>query len=740
MATDAISVGIFLIKTILKMVEEYQELDTEVKKLIERVRSLEKPLEVLQSSCPNPDIYKDTLRRLNSVLDTCNRFISLHGNRDDKKKKLAQFLKGESLHRTCDLLNQNLGVCLNDLQAAVQAAEVINAQNRVGATAQATVDLMALEKRKQAMETIEVCVQCGKDFKESENPFGGCKYHSTHSTYSNRGIRLNCCDKEYRDSNAAQLDGCTRGKHIAQHHSYFPYLGYFIWMRQQSEEEKETWLSAKQLDLEDDMAKWAKFGVMKNGDLFFRIGKGNFNLFLILIRPSDIVDAVFKNDEKVDSEETVVGIRGSYAFPGELDESTDTLTWQVKGEWVLTKGKISGFKISVKSLSSTTTLVKEIDIKSLIPLEKGAIKAAAKSTKSLGASKYVVPAATRNFTPFPDSIFQAPAPFDDSPTSCSTNLKLRLKNTGPCQANPNSSGFTFDTFVNEIMVMNLAKGETGVGASSAERVMILNMVKDKQISVDEACKLLGAVDTSRTAPDDPVTIIECRTDFLVKGEWVRSRKTTVSVDGKGELPFTVGPKAVAKVTVSSVCDAPTKSGSWINRAYTSRLEPISMRLTFETMEGQVASKNIIYRNPATDFPTKKPTDLFFTFCDDTLSWERGYVRITPPEDNKETALFTVNVNGSTRYTILLSYLQSWAYKALKEFPDKNECELSDLSTGPVKTTGILDTASKLVVGFRFNIKFEANDTRPEQSASETYMIPEKVLNEAFAKEKDEVED
>lgn len=67
---------------------------------------------------------------------------------------------------------------------------VINAQNRVGATAQATVDLMALEKRKQAMETIEVCVQCGKDFKESENPFGGCKYHSTHSTYSSKSLSL----------------------------------------------------------------------------------------------------------------------------------------------------------------------------------------------------------------------------------------------------------------------------------------------------------------------------------------------------------------------------------------------------------------------------------------------------------------------------------------------------------------------------------------------------------------------
>ncbi|KJE94612.1 hypothetical protein CAOG_05232 [Capsaspora owczarzaki ATCC 30864] len=731
--SDLLSFALFVTANIIRMVEEYEMIEPEFEKLSARVRSLERPLEVLKTSCGNLQVYEDVLRRLNQVLDSVNRFFEAQAKqraKGEKKDKILKFIRGESINVTVALFHENIDVCIVDLNAAVQAAEVLNAQQRVQDTAKTTVEMLELEKRRAALEEVHECVQCGQEFKESSNAMGTCKFHPTHSTYSNRGVRMRCCDKEFRDTTAANAEGCRRGRHIKDHHVFFPYLNYFSWLYKQKSLESEIWLSGQQVDLEDGMTKWATVGVRTDGHLFVRIGKGNFNLMMMTIDPNAAASFKLKNN----ATETLICTRGTYDFPGELDQSTEKLYWYVRADWILHQESIAGVRLQIKSCTSDGPLVKELFFKSLSPLEKGETKAflPAGSGANIDTSIVKPPPKVANFTPFPDSITKAPPIFEDENTTNSGSTKLRLKNVGPAQANPNTSGFSFDTFVNEIMVMNLAKGEAAVGSSSSERIMILAMVQTHQINVEEACRLLTAVDTSKTAPDDPVTIIDCYCDFLVDGEWVRSRKTTCQVTGKGELPFTVEPKGVVKVTISGQMEAPGKSSSWHGRAYVARLAPVTMRITLETMEGAKASKNVVFHNPATSFNQRESTDMFFLHCDDPFRWERGYVSVSPADQDRKDALFKVKVNGSTTYNVTLENLQSWAYTALKETPHATECELSDLCSGPVKTRGFIDHATKTIVGFHFEVEWTADKQSPGYKASDSYIIPSHVLRDALA--------
>ncbi len=183
------------------------------------------------------------------------------------------------------------------------------------------------------------------------------------------------------------------------------------------------------------------------------------------------------------------------------------------------------------------------------------------------------------------------------------------------------------------MILHL--GQTGSkGSSREERLMILNMVKDGNVSVDDGVKLITAVENSN-ADDSSYTIIEVRSEYQFEGdqEWKPTEVDTVLEEVK--LPFEIKPKSAISCKVKCTVEDKKKSGSWFNRAFVCRLKPIRLRITFEEMSGKTASTIVEFVNPPSNFPQREKEDIFFFHMDHTDSWERFYFKVVPPKDESE---------------------------------------------------------------------------------------------------------
>ncbi|KAJ3149667.1 hypothetical protein HK101_002026 [Irineochytrium annulatum] len=76
------------------------------------------------------------------------------------------------------------------------------------------------------VEPVATCVQCNKDFKNSDNGDGACRFHiqpQPESTY--RDCVYTCCNMGADDT------GCQRNRHRAKHHNDYRYGNFYIWYR-----------------------------------------------------------------------------------------------------------------------------------------------------------------------------------------------------------------------------------------------------------------------------------------------------------------------------------------------------------------------------------------------------------------------------------------------------------------------------------------------------------------------------
>ncbi|KAJ3096934.1 hypothetical protein HDU96_000592 [Phlyctochytrium bullatum] len=79
------------------------------------------------------------------------------------------------------------------------------------------------EREKLGVEPVFTCVQCGGDFRNSENGEGVCRFHATGDKVYSGGQHVNsCCQK----SDA----GCRRKRHRNKHHCDYPYASFHTWM------------------------------------------------------------------------------------------------------------------------------------------------------------------------------------------------------------------------------------------------------------------------------------------------------------------------------------------------------------------------------------------------------------------------------------------------------------------------------------------------------------------------------
>lgn len=343
-----------------------------------------------------------------------------------------------------------------------------------------------------------------------------------------------------------------------------------------------------------------------------------------------------------------------------------------------------------------------------------------------------LPVCKANYKPFPESIFQDPPPEPEYETEVTGGLRIRLKKSTKCKANPNTSGFKHDSFVVELLVLNLSQG-SHLGSSTEERTQVLGMLKEGKVTVEQAIQLLSVLDGSPHT-HGPLNFIDVKSRFFYNGNWIPAMSTKL-IGAKEEnransLPFEVGSRKAIKVEVecSISCEEKQKSGGgWFNRAFVSRIEPIIIEVSFEEMAGGTVSIQSSFRNAATSFPTPKPEWYFWLHVDDIELWDRVHVSVRPP--TREDDLFEIHLQNQY-FQITFTRLLVWGYKAFKA---KSSIYKLEDSTEKCEINVLADLDHKLVWGFYFKVKSNENTNEG------IWTIPDDIMEKGWRSVKEALE-
>jgi hypothetical protein len=653
-------------------------------------------------------------------------------NKQNATSKAKRFIMGDANVAKIHHINERLDSSLLDLQLALQVESSGREDKRSEQTAATTVEMLLSSVQERARETVLLCVQCQKEYRQSENAEGLCKYHPNFPIYSNWKYKVECCGKLKSDSQELVKgdDGCIRGLHSSIHHFDYPYTAIFLWMRDMMHNNvQEEYVRVEDVDYEDNIPKYAVFGRSKNNKLFVALGKGNFPLYLEYFSSEYPVTAPDPS-EITGGNLWPIAKRGTDELPSVLDISEQVgFKWEVSASWLVDfkTNSVTGIRLSAKSLSSKVPLIKALSFQfDPFKVQKPVLVSSAPFAPHVTYT-HPLPSCVSNFTPFPDAIFQEPPLEPEYETEIKGQLKLRLKKVGRVRANAETNGYQHDNFTWELMVLNLSQA-AHLGSSSEERMVVLNMLKDGKVSVDEGIKLLGALDSSPHS-EGPVTMIEFSARALLDGKWITPFEISVVPGGNEEnrassIPFSVPPRSAKTVVVMLRFSCPEKQNTnrnWFGSSYLARLGPMQLELTMEEMSGAKASIKAMFANPATDFTAKNPEALYWLEMDCVKSWERIHVAVlkgTKDNYSKEEPMFQFEI-PSCRPSITCVNLQTWGYQAWKA--NEHIFKLESCCSGPVTTFGLVDMVNRMVCGFKFQIQ------RDESVQEGIWMIPDDVM-------------
>ena len=290
-----------------------------------------------------------------------------------------------------------------------------------------------------------------------------------------------------------------------------------------------------------------------------------------------------------------------------------------------------------------------------------------------------------------------------------------------------------------------------------ERMMILEMVRDKSITVPEAEKLLGAVQGTVSA-DDPHSLIQIRADFsLDKGKTFQNAiyveatvKTASSPEGK---PFTVvelGPREAASVFLKIVVPSPDKQQLWNSRSTVARLAPILLKVTVEEAMGHFASiKGYYMDSPMDPLPGKDPNDYFAVIVDDAADYSRSICHITKPPPVKaneyvgyttQQSLFSIRTTGgsgtSMDWSIDIPTYKSWVADARKKAIQAagSKDTVLGLYESPIDwscyngtCTGLFDLSPEAGLGVCYGLKIKMTGSN-DNWAEASFLLPSEIYD------------
>ncbi|OQR84981.1 hypothetical protein ACHHYP_12448 [Achlya hypogyna] len=560
------------------------------------------------------------------------------------------------------------------------------------------------------MGEIRGCVQCGLDFSVDENVPGSCRYHPVLDyTYGAWDCVLTCCGLKLSSYDPFPSGGCAKAAHADTHHEDFPYLnrlGHFRAVLRDS----DVWATVEQDDISSACKVGARVGRLRDGEtLAFWTQQDGITVALVQVPASELLAALVPPSLEVTQATTLLNDSWNKAV-GRLQR-----TWHIHAEWVAwdVTSPTRTLRLSAKSPTGSAPNALEVSFH-VEPLELEQATVVADDATSLSD---VQPRVHRSyaFQPrctapnIPSALFDANRPALPVFGS-SGSLPLRLKSTKPVVANDARNFNKADMFEAEFLVMNLMEDGNSVASISLseERKMILQMVHDRQISVDEAERLLLATAKTLVAPatDATITLVDVACALSLDDGVTWTAAQGVTWDGQEALLLRLSRGDVLRCKAEALFAAPTKTGQWRSRSFLTRMHatPARLRWTVESAAGDTCTVETAFMNPPLEpLPALNPVeDWFFASLDVLADFSRLYVRIQRPTPDEAAATPRVlwkvvcALTYTTTYTVTPTTVRTWCleHQAVQSQPTMALANLSD--AGKVEWTGHFDNESRLV--------------------------------------------
>jgi hypothetical protein len=513
------------------------------------------------------------------------------------------------------------------------------------------------------------CVQCDKEFTNSNNGSVSCSFHR--GEYSSWTKSYPCCGTAHP---------CQFDAHRAKHHCDYPYGSFFPRVNAITGyvDTVDSWTSVEDTNLETNEVQKASVGLLirwvsrgariDENTLLISIGKIWYN-----------TPYYFNTFTAKELENITKSVRLSRRTM--IYRTSPNKNEYAMAEWILSvSGKITGVRLTAKSATSITSYVRICPIDLSTCTKSGDIL-----TISEGGMRSYIPTSPYSL---PETARVGPE-VSDSParpvrtnfkTKTTPSLRIILKTTSdpPLVANPQLAGTTSDYFEGVVSVFNNhAPGSLNpitIAAVSAS----FRLVGEHEYQPVESCKL----EDSKV----PVTI-EPRQSWIVKFQVLVPRTEEDS-----------------KVNIR-----------WWNRAFVARYRPVRIKLIFEDIEGEQCSLVHEYVYKPYPLEQRKDSDLGFLFFDNPVTLERYHVDVQPSSGKDVVKIKGTNVS--------VNKLEKAVHKALRTGVTEVDLEIGQDKYGEWEWNvwALIDLSCRRVYAFKILMK-EGNKVPVKRLACLGYVL------------------
>ncbi|KIJ46760.1 hypothetical protein M422DRAFT_59571 [Sphaerobolus stellatus SS14] len=560
-------------------------------------------LDVITRSVPNdPDDEAATL------------FLADNGSLENVKQHpelVENFAKQRHMSMDSKVMEQ-LNGNINDAIAQNQARIEQILQDNVGAAIVGGMKALAAEMNQAELEQKFICIQCSKEYRNSQNGPKSCSFHK--AAYDSWSKSYGCCKSK---------NPCLFNYHRSRHHSDYPYGDFFkyAWGIMNYVDTHKTWTEVKDTNLETSNEPHAQVGEMlrwvSKGDriseptLFVKIGR---------IYYSDPYFFDTFTNKELESMGKLISLTGQTQIFRTSEDSNEF----AMVEWILSGGSITGVRLTVKVATSEASFIQVCPFdpstcskaEDVLCISKGGFRSYTPE------SEYKLPENTRIGPEIIDKPVRPVRKDFKTRTPYEFPVIMKMTSDPPLTANPQSAGREGDHFEGELLVFN------NHAAGSLNPITISAVTASFRLVGDKEYQPVGNLDLKWSTPL-PITIAPKESWNFRFSTYVPRLKEDIEMDVQ-----------------------------WWNRAFIVRHRPLRLKLTLEEIAGEECS--LVTEYVFTPFPLegkKEDVIAYFSF-DDPERFERHAIRVK--KGSNDNVVLNVESND-----IDVKKLQKVVYNAIK---------------------------------------------------------------------------
>lgn len=467
-------------------------------------------------------------------------------------------------------------------------------------------------------EALLTCVQCGADYKQSENAVGVCKYHGGRlKSAGSWSYQYECCKKGDRNYDSCKtIPGCTKGKHSSKHHAEYTYEKYFTFMEELSKKAKEVWMELDVKDHITDRCMWSEVGLSEDDKIYILVGTCRSECTAVVVL----------------SLEELKNCQSSQWTAMEKSGSTG---WNIKVELQSKNSVANLIRVSLAPSSSISLpLVKELEL--FVDGDRfkpGQVTCLSDPTVVLDEiNGYTLPADTGNGPKLAPGVDYSEGRKNDYECVVTESCPLKLQQHGCTKTSSSyadSEGKWTNWFTATLKLTN-----TG---------------------------------------DNPIAVTDLYGEYKDKdGQWIKCHSASIG-RYKDISNFSLDPASTVSLDISLAIRFGDKSPATHaarSRAHPSLPQPLHLRVTFVDHKMRTSSVEFEQGNPSLDLPTRESREkawcpgklIFHTFCDDVDKLLRNDATVF--YDEKGVLCYRPSLeDDSSSYYYLSSALPHLAYLA-----------------------------------------------------------------------------